>query len=96
MAVQFMEDHMIESEVQIYTESLRYSVRTPAQALGYKIGSIEFAELRKKTERELGDKFDIKRYHQTLLENGALPLFILKQHVDWFIQEEKSRSRHQQ
>jgi len=96
MAVQFMRNHMIESEVQIYAESLRYSVRTPAQALGYKIGSIEFAKLRKKTERELGDKFDIKRFHQNLLENGALPLFILKQHVDWYIQEEKSRSRHPQ
>jgi uncharacterized protein (DUF885 family) len=88
-AVQFMREHMIESETQIYTESLRYSVRTPAQALGYKLGSIKMMELRAKAENELGDKFDIKRFHQAVLGNGAMPLFLLEKHIDWFIEQEK-------
>ena len=91
-AVAFMRNHMIESETQIHTESLRYSVRTPAQALGYKLGSIKMMELRKKAETELGDKFDIKKFHRAVLGNGALPLFLLEQHIDWFIEQEKTKS----
>ncbi len=90
-AVEFMQEHMIESETQIYTESLRYSVRTPAQALGYKLGSIKMMELRAKAENELGDKFDIKKYHQAVLGNGAMPLFLLEKHIDWFIEQEKAK-----
>jgi uncharacterized protein (DUF885 family) len=90
-AVEFMQEHMIESETQIYTESLRYSVRTPAQALGYKLGSIKMMELRAKAENELGDKFDIKRFHQAVLGNGAMPLFLLEKHIDWFIEQEKGK-----
>lgn len=93
MAVKFMRDHMIESETQIYTESLRYSVRSPAQALGYKLGSIKVLELRKKAETTLGENFDIKRFHEAMLENGGLPLFILEKHIDWFIEQELKNSR---
>lgn len=88
MAVKYMRDHMIESETQLYTESLRYSIRSPAQALGYKLGSIKVLELREKAEKSLGEDFDIKRFHQAMLENGGLPLFILEKHIDWFIAQE--------
>ncbi len=88
-AVEFMREHMIESETQLNTESLRYSVRTPAQALGYKLGSLKMMELRARAENELGEKFDIKRFHQAVLGNGALPLFLLEKHIDWFIAQEK-------
>jgi len=90
-AAEFMREHMIESETQIYTESLRYSVRSPAQALGYKLGSIKMMELRAKTEKALGGNFDIKRYHNAVLGNGAMPLFLLEKHIDWFIEQEKDR-----
>jgi uncharacterized protein (DUF885 family) len=90
-AVEFMQEHMIESETQIYTESLRYSVRTPAQALGYKLGSIKMMELRARAENELGDKFDIKKFHQAVLGNGAMPLLLLEKHIDWFIEQEKGK-----
>jgi uncharacterized protein (DUF885 family) len=92
-AVEFMREHMIESETQLNTESLRYSVRTPAQALGYKLGSIKMMELRAKAENELGEKFDIKRFHQAVLGNGALPLFLLEKHIDWFIAQEKGKTQ---
>ena len=91
-AAEFMRNHMIESETQIYTESLRYAVRTPAQALGYKLGSIKMMELRRKAEAELGDRFDIKKFHQAVLGNGALPLTILEKHIDWFIEQEEGNS----
>ncbi len=94
-AVAFMREHMIESETQVYTESLRYSVRTPAQALGYKLGSIKMMELRAKVENELADRFDIKKFHEAVLGHGAMPLFLLEKHIDRFIQQEKDRSVNQ-
>ncbi|UCE40238.1 MAG: DUF885 domain-containing protein [Candidatus Aminicenantes bacterium] len=94
-AVEFMREHMIESETQIYTESLRYSIRTPAQALGYKLGSIKMMGFRAKAEKELGDRFDIKKFHQAVLGYGAMPLFLLEKHIDRFIQQEKDMSVNQ-
>jgi uncharacterized protein (DUF885 family) len=90
-AVKFMQDRLVESETQIRSETLRYSVDMPAQALGYKLGSLKFAELRKKAEQTLGDKFDIKRYHEAILGSGAMPFPVLEKHIDWFIEQELVR-----
>jgi len=89
-AVIFMKDNTTFSETQIYTESLRYSVGKPGQALAYKLGSIKMAELRKKAERALGAKFDIRKYHDAILGSGSMPLPILEKHIDWFINRELS------
>ncbi len=62
----------------------------PAQALGYKLGSLKFAELRKKAETTLGDKFDIKEFHNKILENGAIPLSALRIVIENWI-EDKSK-----
>ncbi|WP_448565831.1 DUF885 domain-containing protein [Thalassotalea ganghwensis] len=56
----------------------------PAQALSYKIGEIKIRELRQKAEQELGDKFDIRRFHDQMLKNGSLPMALLEElTLDW-------------
>ncbi len=90
-AIKFMKENLIESETQIKTETLRYSADIPAQALGYKLGSMKMFELRKKAEKKLGDRFDLRKFHDALLESGSLPFPLLEKHIDWFIEQELSR-----
>jgi uncharacterized protein (DUF885 family) len=92
-AVEFMRENLIESEVQIQSESLRYSVDMPGQALGYKLGSIKMLELREKAEKALGEKFDIKKFHQAVLGSGAMPFPVLEKHIDWYIKKELEASK---
>jgi uncharacterized protein (DUF885 family) len=91
-AVKFMKDNLLESDTQIHSETLRYSVDSPAQALAYKLGSIKMFELRKKTEKSLGDKFDIRKFHDAILANGSMPFPTLERHINWFIKKELSVS----
>jgi uncharacterized protein (DUF885 family) len=88
-AIDFLREHTLESDVQINTETLRYAVDIPGQALAYKTGASKFWELRRKAEKALGPKFDIRRFHEALLGSGAMPLTILEKHVDWWIEGEK-------
>jgi pimeloyl-ACP methyl ester carboxylesterase len=90
-AIEFMKENVIESETQINTETLRYSVDIPGQALGYKLGSLKISELREKAQKALGDTFDIRKFHEAVLANGAMPLSVLEKHIDWFIEKEKAR-----
>ncbi|UCC38583.1 MAG: DUF885 domain-containing protein [Candidatus Aminicenantes bacterium] len=92
-AVKFMKAHLLESATQIHSESLRYSTDIPAQALGYKLGSIKMFELRDKVERALGDKFDIRKFHDAILGSGSMPIPILERHIDWFIEKELASSK---
>ena len=66
------------------TEVDRY-VAIPAQALSYKIGSMTIQRLRRKAETELGAKFDIRAFHEQVLESGALPLPVLEEKIDAWI-----------
>lgn len=91
-AMNFMRDHTLESDVQIDTESLRYSVDMPGQALAYKLGALKIHELRKKAAAEMGAAFDIRRFHDHVLDAGAMPLTVLEEHVRCFI-EEKHRTQ---
>ncbi|MEX0998055.1 MAG: DUF885 domain-containing protein [Flavobacteriaceae bacterium] len=75
----------IKAEVQ------RYMVM-PGQATAYKIGMIKIQELRQKAESELGDAFDIKGFHDTVLGGGAMPLEILERRVNQWIDSQKSTS----
>jgi uncharacterized protein (DUF885 family) len=62
----------------------------PAQALSYKIGQLKILELRKKAEKVLGEKFDIKKFHTILLEPGCIPLQLLEERVNrWIIKNSK-------
>ena len=86
-AMAFMRDHTLESDVQIDTESLRYSVDMPGQALAYKLGALKIHELRRKASADMGAAFDIRRFHDHVLDAGAMPLTVLEEHVRCFISE---------
>lgn len=76
--------HNIKTEVERY-------ISWPGQALAYKIGELKILELRKRAETQLGNKFDIRRFHDAILMDGGMPLGILETKIDRWIFEEKSR-----
>lgn len=80
-AAAFMRENTLLSETEIATETLRYAVDMPAQALAYKIGSLKMMELRKKAQEQLGPRFDIRQFHEWIIANGSMPLPILERHV---------------
>ena len=88
-AIAYMKEHTLESDAQIDSETLRYGVGSPAQALAYKLGSVKMFELRRRAERMLGSRFDVRRFHEALIGSGPMPLPTLAQHIDWFIAREK-------
>jgi uncharacterized protein (DUF885 family) len=92
-ARQFMRENTLESETQIFTESLRYSTDIPGQALGYQMGKRGILELRREAESALGDSFDIRLFHETVLADGSVPMVVLEQHIDRFIEREQTRRR---
>ncbi len=85
-ARQFMRENTLESELQIATESLRYSTDMPGQALGYQMGKRKLLELRARAEATLGDRFDIRRFHELVLRNGPVPMVVLDGQVDAWIE----------
>ncbi len=89
----YMKEHAFQSEPEINSETLRYSVDLPGQALGYRIGMDKIGELRRKAKEKSGDKFDIRAFHHAVLGSGAMPLSILEKHIDWFIASEKGGKR---
>jgi len=80
-AAELMREHTMLSETEIGTETLRYAVDMPAQALAYKIGSLKMIELRELAQRELGPHFDVRRFHGWIIGSGSLPLPLLEEHV---------------
>ncbi|MGH8307822.1 MAG: DUF885 domain-containing protein, partial [Gammaproteobacteria bacterium] len=88
-AVKYFEDNTALSVQNINTEVDRY-IAWPGQALSYMIGEIEIQNLRKKAEQTLGPKFDIKAFHAAVLEHGNMPLTVLKQVVDKWIEDTQS------
>jgi uncharacterized protein (DUF885 family) len=88
-AVAYMREHLMESDTQIETESLRYSTDIPGQALAYKMGSRGLWDLRRKAEAALGKQFDVRRFHDCILGSGSLPLGTLAHKVHHFIEAER-------
>jgi len=78
-------------EPTIQSETDRY-IAWPAQALGYKIGQLKILELRSKAKQALGDRFDLKAFHDQVIDSGALPLDLLEQRIDSWIAQQKSKS----
>ena len=88
-AVDFFAENSPAPQQTIETEVRRYLV-IPGQAAAYKIGMIEIQRLRKISEEQLGDKFDIRAFHDTVLGGGALPLSMLERQVKNWIADIKS------
>jgi uncharacterized protein (DUF885 family) len=86
--VDFFHEHTAQDEIDVQNETDRYIV-WPGQALGYKIGSLKITELRERARQELGDKFDIREFHDQVLGNGALPLDVLEERIDAWIAAKK-------
>lgn len=87
-AIQYSLDNEAESEASITSEVERY-MAIPGQALSYKIGQLKIIELRHKAETELGSKFDIKKFHEKVLESGVMPLALLENKINDWIKESK-------
>ncbi|HMJ70461.1 MAG TPA: DUF885 domain-containing protein [Cyclobacteriaceae bacterium] len=89
-AIQYSKDHEAASEQNIISEIERY-MGNPGQALSYKVGQLKILALRAKAEKELGDRFDIKEFHNQVLDSGSLPLSTLEEKIDFWIREIKGR-----
>ncbi len=87
--VDYFHAHSAIDETNIQAEVDRY-IAWPGQALGYKIGQLKFLELRAKAQKELGPKFDIRAFHDEVLDSGALPLDVVEQRVDGWIAAQKA------
>ena len=87
-AIDFFMDNAGKSELDIVNEIDRY-INWPGQALAYKIGQMKLLELKKKAKEQLGTKFDIRDFHDTVLREGALPLNELEILVDTYILDNK-------
>jgi uncharacterized protein (DUF885 family) len=83
-AIEYMEQHTASAHESIVSEIERYIVM-PGQACAYKMGEIKMVELRDKARKALGDKFDLRRFHDVVLKNGAMPLNILERVVEEYI-----------
>lgn len=88
--VEFMRKSGAVDEPTIQTETDRY-ISWPAQALSYKLGQLKFRELRERAEKELGPKFDIRKFHDEMLDGGTLPLDMLDARTDKWIAEQKAK-----
>ena len=83
-AIQYSLDNEAESEAGITSEIERY-MANPGQALSYKIGQLKIRELRSNAEQKLGDKFDIKMFHEKVLESGCIPLQLLEEKINKWV-----------
>ena len=90
--VEFMRRSGSVDEPTIQSETDRY-ISWPAQALSYKLGQLKFRELRDRAQKALGPKFDIRKFHDQMLDGGALPLDLLDARTDkWIAQQQGPRS----
>lgn len=91
-AIDFFMDNAAKTELDITNEIDRY-IGNPGQALAYKIGQLKILELRRRAEESLGADFDIRAFHDALLDGGALPLQVLETKMShWLAKQQEARS----
>jgi len=91
-AREFLRKHTYHSDQEIDSETLRYSTSIPAQALGYSLGYEKIWELRKYAEMTLGEKFDVRDFHDQVLSDGTKPLGVLDAKVRRYVDGMRSRN----
>jgi uncharacterized protein (DUF885 family) len=88
--VDYMRKSGAVDEPTIQSETDRY-ISWPAQALSYKLGQLKFRELRERAQKELGPKFDIRKFHDEMLNGGSMPLDMLDERTNKWIAEQKAK-----
>lgn len=87
--VDFFHDHSSIAEPEVQSEVDRY-IAWPSQALAYKVGQLKILELRDSAKKALGDKFDIRAFHDQVIDSGALPLDVLDEQINGWIARQKA------
>jgi uncharacterized protein (DUF885 family) len=90
--VQYFHDHSAIDEPSVQSETNRY-IAWPAQALSYKMGQLKILELRARAQQQLGDQFDIREFHDQVIDSGALPLDVLEEQVNLWIAQKKATAK---
>jgi uncharacterized protein (DUF885 family) len=88
--LEFMRQSGAVDEPTIQSETDRY-IAWPAQALSYKLGQLKFRELRERARKELGPQFDLRKFHDEMLDGGTLPLDLLEARTDRWIAQQKGK-----
>lgn len=88
----YMSANTLEGPTQVDSETLRYSTDLPGQALGYRWGFLKMRELRRRAQENLGERFDIRRWHEAILSQGGLPMTVLDHSLaEWEANERGGR-----
>ena len=89
--VDYFHEYSAEDEPDLQSETDRY-ISWPGQALGYKVGQLQILKLRQYAKDQLGDKFDIRAFHDQVLGGGALPMDVLEDRIHQWVAEQKAAS----